>query len=155
NPANAAGTATDNTIPVPVAQGFTWSAWTHNAIEVANPAFKNAQGHLATYQLVPLVTSGGLTQHYEQFTQNDFWVTPYNPAQFAAKNLPTYAAGQPVVNTDIVVWYKGSLHHHPRDEDGIYDHNHVWIGTADTMWTGFMLMPHDFFDCSPFFKPCP
>jgi Cu2+-containing amine oxidase len=105
---------------------------------------------------MPLVTGGGLTQHYEKFTQNEFWVTPYNPAQFAAKNLPTYVAGAPsVANRDIVVWYKGSLHHHPRDEDGVYNSSHVWVGTADVMWTGFMLTPHDFFDCSPFYKPCP
>jgi hypothetical protein len=43
---------------------------------------------------------------------------------------------------------------HPRDEDGVYDSSHVWVGTADVMWTGFMLMPHNFFDCSPFYKPC-
>jgi Cu2+-containing amine oxidase len=93
NPANAAGTATDTTIPIAVAQGFTWSARTHDAVEITNPAFKNAQGHTSATHLVPLVTGGGLTQHFEKFTQNDFWVTPYNPAQFAAKNLPTYVAG--------------------------------------------------------------
>jgi len=156
NPANAAGTATDTTTPIAVAQGFTWSARTHDMVEITNPSFKNAQGHTASYQLVPLVTGGGLTQHYEEFTQNDFWVTPYNPAQFAAKNLPAYVAGAPpVANRDLVVWYKGSLHHHPRDEDGVFNRSRTWIGTADVMWTGFMLMPHDFFDCSPFFKPCP
>jgi len=156
NPANAAGTATDTTAAIAVAQGFTWSARTHDMVEVTNPTFKNAQGHPAAYQLIPLVTGGGLTQHYETFTHNEFWVTPYNPAQFAAKNLPTYVAGAPsVANRDIVVWYKGSLHHHPRDEDGVYNSSHIWIGTADVMWTGFMLMPHDFFDCSPFYKPCP
>jgi len=156
NPANAAGTATDSMNPVLVAQGFTWSARTHDAIDVTNPSFKNAQGHLSAYRLMPLVTGGGLTQHYEKFTQNDFWVTPYNGGQFAAKNLLSYIAGHPsVANRDIVVWYKGSLHHHPRDEDGVYNNNHQWIGTADAMWTGFMLMPQNLFDCSPLYKPCP
>jgi hypothetical protein len=155
NTANPAGTATDTTTPIVVAGGVTWSARTHDAVEITNPVFKNAQGHPSAYHLVPLVTGGGLTQHFEKFTQNDFWVTPYNPAQFAAKNLPTYVAGAPsVANRDIVVWYKGSLHHHPRDEDGVFKSG-AWIGTADVMWTGFMLMPHDFFDCSPFYKPCP
>jgi hypothetical protein len=155
NPANPAGTATDTTTPIAVAQGLTWSARTHDALEISNPSFKNAQAHPATYNLVPLVTGGGLTQHYEPFTRNDFWVTPYNPAQFAAKNLPTYVAGPPsVANRDIVVWYKGSLHHHPRDEDGVFGPS-GWIGTAHAMWAGFMLIPHDFFDCSPFYKPCP
>ena len=83
-------------------------------------------------------------------------MTPYDPAQFAAKDLPAYVAGNPsVANRDLVVWYKGSLHHHPRNEDGVYDKNHQWIGTAHVMWTGFMLVPHDLFDCSPFYKPCP
>lgn len=156
NPANAAGTATDNTTPLATAQGFTWGPRSFDAIEIANPSFKNAKGDLSTYQLVPLVT-GGLTQHFPAFTQNDLWVTPYNPGQFAARNLPTYVAGAPpVVNRDIVIWYKGTLHHHPRDEDGVYNQNHAWIGTADLMWTGFMLMPHNLFDCSPFYKPaCP
>ncbi len=156
NPANPAGTALDQAIALPVAQGFGWSARTHDALEITHPAFKNAQGHLAAYHLMPLVTGGGLTQHYEAFTHNDFWVTPYNPGQFAAKNLPMYVAGSPpVMARDLVIWYKGSLHHHPRDEDGAYDVSHSWTGTAHVMWTGFMLLPHDFFDCSPFYKPCP
>lgn len=156
NPSNAAGTATDPMTLIAVAQGFTWSARTHDAVAVTNPSLKNAQGNLSAYHLVPLVTGGGLTQHYEKFTQKDFWVTPYNPAQFAAKNLPAYVAGHPsVTNKDIVVWYKGSLHHHPRNEDGVYGKDHGWMGTADVMWTGFMLVPHDLFDCSPFYKPCP
>jgi len=155
NPANPAGTANDTTTPIAVAEGFTWSPRTHDAVEITNPAFKNARGHLSSYQLLPLVT-GGLTQHFETFTHNEFWITPYNPAQFAAKNLPTYIAGaQSVTNRDIVVWYKGSLHHQPRDEDGAFDHNNFWVGTAHVMWTGFMLMPHNLFDCSPLYKPCP
>jgi len=156
NPANPAGAANDTATPIAVAQGFTWSPRAHDAVEITNPVFKNAQGHLSSYQLFPMVTGGGLTQHFERFTYNEFWITPYNPGQFAAKNLPTYVAGsQPVTNTDIVVWYKGSLHHHPRDEDGVFDQNNHWHGTTGVMWTGFMLKPHDLFDCSPFYKPCP
>lgn len=55
---------------------------------------------------MPLVTGGGLTQHYEAFTRNDFWVTPYNPGQFAAKNPPMYVAGSPpVMARDLVICY--------------------------------------------------
>src|SRR5712692_4655199 len=61
NPANAAGTATDNTKPIAVAQGFTWSPRTHDTVEITNPTFKNAQGHFSAYWLQPLVTGGGLT----------------------------------------------------------------------------------------------
>jgi primary-amine oxidase len=150
-------TARDTTTPITMAQGFTWEEETHDAVEITNPSFTNKQRHPASYQLVPLVTGGGRTQHSEKFTQNDFWVTPYNAAQFAAVNLPAYVAGSPsVANRDIVVWYKGSHHHHPRDEDGVFDQNRNWIGVTHVMWTGFMLEPHNFFDCSPFFNPsCP
>jgi Cu2+-containing amine oxidase len=148
--------ANDLSLPISVATGLQWGARTHDGIEVTNPNSRNAQGHTIAYQLMPLVTGGGLTQHAEDFTQNDFWVTSYNPAQFAARDLQSYIAPHPsVANTDLVVWYKGSLHHHPRDEDGVYDSRHVWVGTADVMWTGFMLMPHNLLDCSPFYRPCP
>jgi hypothetical protein len=89
DPSNAAGTATDTSTPVATAQGLVWSARTHDALEVTNPALKNAQRHSSGYRLVPLVTGGGLTQHYEPFTHSEFWITPYDPGQFAAKNLPT------------------------------------------------------------------
>ena len=122
---------------------------------MSNPALSNARNTPSTYHLVALPT-GGLTQHFESFTQNDLWVTPYNFGQFAARNLPSYVAGAPsVANRDLVLWYKGSLHHHPRAEDGAYGSDGGWRGTALVMWTGFMLMPHDLFDCTPQYGACP
>jgi Cu2+-containing amine oxidase len=154
NTADANGIAADKTTPITTAQGFTLSLRRHDVVEVSNPILKNKQGNVSSYHLVPLVT-GGLTQHFEKFTQKDFWVTPYNPNQFAAKDLAAYVAGSPsVTNRDIVVWYKGSLHHHPRDEDGVFGPN-GWVGTAHAMWAGFMLVPHNLFDCSLFYQPCP
>jgi hypothetical protein len=156
NTGNPAGTATDLAIPVAHATGLQWGERTQDAVSVSNPGLKNAQGDIAEYHLVPLVTGGGLTQHYEGFTQQDFWVTPYNPLQFAASQLPSYVVGGPnVANADIVLWFKSSVHHHPRDEDGAYNSNHIWVGTAHLMSTGFALIPHNLFDCSPFYKPCP
>jgi hypothetical protein len=156
NVANPVGNAVDSVTPITTANGFQWNARTHDTVEITNPGSKNAQGHIISYQLIPLVTGGGLTQHFEPFTHNEFWVTPYTSAQFAARYLPTYMASHPsVANRDIVVWYKGSLHHHPRDEDGVYNAHHLWVGTADVMWTGFLLMPHNLLDCSPFYGACP
>lgn len=150
------GAANDTSTLLTTAQGIQWNARTHDVIEIANPTIKNAQGDVITYQLMPLVTGGGLTQHVEPFTQNDFWVTTNKPGQFAASNLSSYVAGSPsIVNQDTVEWFKGSLHHVPRDEDGYYPNGGQWMGTAHVMWTGFMLMPHDLFDCSPFYQPCP
>ena len=146
------GKATDPSFQIQTEQGFTWDARTHDAMVISNSTFKNAQNHLSTYHLVAQPTGGGLTQDYEKFTQNDFWVTTYDPTETKARNLPTYVAeGAGVVNTDIVAWYKGSLHHHPRDEDSVNG-----VGVTDTMWTGFLLMPNDLFDCSPFYHTnCP
>jgi Cu2+-containing amine oxidase len=156
NPADPSGKASDSETSVSAAQGFVWDARKHDALAVSNPSLKNARGDLSEYQLLPLVMGGGLTQHTEPFTQNDFWVTPYKSGQFAARQLPSYVASGPnVANTDIVLWYKASLHHHPRDEDGVYNASHNWVGTAHVMWTGFALVAHNFLDCSPFYQPCP
>jgi Cu2+-containing amine oxidase len=156
NTADPVGSATDTETANIKARGLTWGVRTHDTLAVSNSGLRNARNDLSQYQLVPLVTGGGLTQHREPFTQSDFWVTPYRGNQFAASQLPNYVAGGPnVANTDIVLWYKGSLHHHPRDEDGVYNASHVWVGTALVMWTGFALIPHNVLDCSPLYKPCP
>ncbi|HEY6250457.1 MAG TPA: hypothetical protein VI685_10890 [Candidatus Angelobacter sp.] len=152
---NPAGTAMDTSTTITTEEGFTWDARTHDMMEISHAAFKNAQNNLSTYHLVPLVTGGGLTQDYEKFTQNDFWVTPYDPNQLEARYLDIYVQQhRSVANTDIVAWFKSSLHHHPRDEDGVFN-NGNFIGVTDTMWTGFMLMPNDLFDCSPFYPLIP
>ena len=151
------GKASDPSFAILTEQGFTWDARTHDAMVISNSTFKNAQNHLSTYHLVAQPTGGGLTQDFEKFTQNDFWVTTYDPTETKARNLPTYVAeGASVVNTDIVAWYKGSLHHHPRDEDGVFNSQNTFVGITDVMWTGFLLMPNDLFDCSPFYHTnCP
>lgn len=155
NIGDPAGKASDTEVSITKASGMTWGVRTHDALSVSNAALKNARNDLSEYRLEPLVI-GGLTRHREPFTQNEYWVTPFSPAQFAARELPSYVATQPsVANTDIVLWYKGSLHHHPRDEDGVYNSSHMWIGTAHLMWTGFALVPHNVFDCSPFYRTCP
>ncbi|MDQ6942501.1 MAG: hypothetical protein M3169_08325 [Candidatus Eremiobacteraeota bacterium] len=154
---NINGAAATDVMPViGGATGLQYDVRTHDSIMVTNTGYLNARGHHPAYVLMPLVTGGGLTQHHEDFTQNDFWVTPYDPHQFAASQLALYVAGHPsVLHNDLVVWYKGSLHHHPRDEDGAYDRGRIWHGTTHAMFAGFMLMPHDVFDCSPFYFICP
>ena len=65
--------------------------------------------------------------------------------------LPAYLLPpESTVNTDIVVWYMGSIHHLPRDEDGEVV-NGFWQGEAHVMWTGFMLKPNNLFDRTPFY----
>jgi Cu2+-containing amine oxidase len=158
NESIAGPTANDVMPPIATASGIQYNVRTHDAVMITNTGYQNAQKHHPSYILMPSLLGGGLTQHQEPFAQNDFWVTPYNPTQMAASQLPSYVAGRPsVAHRDVVLWYKGSLHHHPRDEDGAYANggNGPWHGTALAMYAGFMLMPFDVFDCTPFFGPCP
>jgi Cu2+-containing amine oxidase len=156
DPADQSGQAADNVTTLTVAQGINWSARRHDALIISNPSITNGEGRPITYQLMPLVTGGGLTQHTEEWSQHDFWVTPFDENQFAARKLPKYVQGNPsIVNQDIVLWIKNGIHHMPRAEDGVYNGSGNWVGTAHVMWSGFMLMPHDLFDCSPFYQPCP
>jgi primary-amine oxidase len=153
---NSAGTASDTSTAITIEEGFPLQAQLHDALEISNTAFKNSQGHLSTYHLMAQPT-GGIVHDFEKFTQNEFWVTPYDPSQFAARNLAdTYIPqGRSVANTDIVVWFHSSLHHHPRDEDGVFSSG-TFIGVTDTMSSGFMLMPNDLFNCSPLYHAtCP
>jgi len=128
-----------------------WNPQAFNSLDVTDKFLKNGKGDQTAYQLIPLPTGGGLSRHQESFTQQDFWVTHYNWTEMSAKDLPSYVLpAEPVTDTDVVLWYKGSIHHHPRDEDGeIVNGN--WHGVALVMWTGFMLKPHNLFDRTPFY----
>jgi len=106
-----------------------------------------------SYHLIPL--RYGTARHQEEFTRNDFWVTKKKWAgEMFAGELPTYASPpESVSNTDIVVWYTGSIHHMPRLEDGQFscvedlDNEGAqicfWVGVTRVMWVGFMLKPQN------------
>ena len=143
-------TGTDTEPLIAKEKGALWNPRNFNSLDVSDAFLKNGKGHQTMYQLMPLPTAG-LAQHQEPFTINDFWVTLYNPAEMSAKDLVSYVTPpQPVANADVVLWYRGSVHHHPRDEDGEFIQNR-WHGVALIMWTGFMLKPHDLFDRTPFY----
>ncbi len=143
--------ATDTDPLIPNEAGLDWDPHSFNQLDVWDANLKNGQGHTTFLQLIPLPT-GGLSRHQETFTKHDFWVTVYNPTEMWASQLPSYISPpQPASNTDIVVWYKGSVHHHPRDEDGVNVPGQGWRGEALIMWTGWMLKPHDLFDKTPLY----
>jgi Cu2+-containing amine oxidase len=126
------------------AEEFTW-------LHIQDATLKNGNGNSTGYHLMPM--RFGTARHVEAFTQKDFWVTRYNPAEMWASNLPNYISpAQLVSNTDIVAWYYGGAHHLPRDEDGRMV-NGAWSGKALIMWTGFMLMPSNLFDKTPLCPP--
>jgi primary-amine oxidase len=128
--------------------GKEWEPHAFHSMDIMDSQLKNGHGNHTMYRLMAM-PSGGMSRHQEPFTQKDFWVTRYNPSEMSAKDLPTYVGTpQAIANTDIVVWYKGSLHHHPRNEDGEFVEG-GWRGEALVMWTGFVLMPHNLFDRTP------
>jgi len=142
--------ATDVEPVFTVEAGLPWDPHAFNSLNVSDKFLKNGKGDQTEYQLIPLPT-GGLSRHLEAFTQQDFWVTHYNWTEMSARDLLSYITPpEPVADTDVVLWYKGSIHHHPRDEDGEIV-NGYWHGVALVMWTGFMFKPHDLFDRTPFY----
>jgi Cu2+-containing amine oxidase len=143
-------TAADIEPPITVEGGYQWDPRAFHSLDVYDKFLTNGKGDRTSFHLIPLPT-GGLSRHDEAFTQNDFWVTRYNWSEMSASDLPSYVfPPEPITDSDIVLWYKGSIHHHPRDEDGEIV-GYEWHGVALIMWTGFMLKPHNLFDRTPFY----
>lgn len=171
-------TATDSAPLIGAETGLAWEHLKFHALHVHDASLRNDKGHPTSYHLIPL--RSGTPRHQEGFTKNDFWVTRYSSAELLAADtylsgdLPQYVSNQEnVSNADVIVWYMGSMHHIPRDEDGECLHpaggslvrvpdqqcDHrtpgpppvFWRGTALISYTGFVLMPHNFFDRTPFY----
>jgi len=142
--------ATDSESSIATEGPRDWDPHSFNELHIHDATLQNGKGDPTSLHLIALPT-GGLSRHDEAFTKHDFWVTRYNPSEMWASNLPTYVGTpDPVSNADIVVWYKGSIHHHPRDEDGEVT-GHGFLGEALVMWTGWMIKPHNLFDRTPFY----
>ncbi len=105
----------------------------------------NANGAPMSYELIPHAGDGNLrTTAAEGFSRGEFWVTAYKPGErFVSTDdddlLSTYITGDPVGNTDVVIWYALHEHHQVRDEDAPY---------MPMEWVHFKLRPRDFFDDS-------
>jgi copper amine oxidase-like protein len=140
--------AQDVVTAVPMPAGLLWNPVTFDQLEVYPPGANNERGDPISYRLVALPT-GGLAHHNEPFTQDDLWATAGDPTETDASHLPDYAKEQrSLVDTDVTIWYRGSVHHQPRDEDGYYGYA-GWNGTTHTMWTGFAFVPRNLFAKSP------
>jgi Cu2+-containing amine oxidase len=151
--------ATDEKVLIPMEASKVWNPQNFNTLEIRAAGLKNGNMHDTSYDLVAM--RSGTARHNNPlypWTQADFWVTLYNPAQLQAVNgktgqdlplpsLPDYILpAKPTINKDLVIWYTGSEHHenNSRDEDR---------NTVPILWTGFELEPQNLFDGTPFY-PC-
>jgi len=129
-----------------------WDPLEFTEVAVRDEVVKNGRSHNIQYDLMPM--RAGNARHNgpnEEFTQHDFWVTRYDPAELFYPQVADYVkAKRPVTNTDVVLWHAASLHHMPRDEDGM-EVDGVWVGSALVMFAGFDLRPRNFFDTTPFY----
>jgi primary-amine oxidase len=123
-----------------------------------NPDVKGPLGYPTGYEIMPGATAKSLLspddppQKLGAFSEHQFGVTPYDPAQrYAAGTYPTSSKGtdglavwtqanRPIENTDLVGWYTLGFHHVPRVED--------WP-VMPTMWHSFELRPFNFFAANP------
>jgi primary-amine oxidase len=141
-----AAPASDTMVVVNNESGFDWKGEEFTTLHIRDATLKNQLGEPSMYHFMPL--RWGAPRHQEAFAHHDFWVTRYNGTELWAKDLPTYVNNQPVSNADIVLWYMGAVHHQPRREDGIVVGGSL-VGSAQVMWTGWMMKPHNLFDKTP------
>ncbi len=144
-------TANDVAQNIPSPAGVAWSPQTFDELSVYPPATVNGRGDQISYRLIPAPV-GGLAHHEELFTRDDLWATSGNPTELDAFDLPQYASERvSLVDTSITLWYKGSYHHQPRDEDGYFTSQHAWVGVTHAAPVGFIFQPRNLYDHSPFF----
>ncbi len=120
---------------------------------VKNPKSLNALGRARSYQLLPGGHGAWKDGGFPVCT-GDFFITKYRPSEFPYSStdnrrmlsaLANYLNDEPVMETDLVAWYRLCFVHHPRTED--------WPAQP-IVWNSFELMPRDFLDASPL-KPKP
>jgi hypothetical protein len=160
--------ATDSFLPIPTEETADWNPLQFSNLLVQSQTQTNDYGHLVGYQFYPYNRQGTghfqetWTQHDQDLTNdnpgedgtgtgiNNWLYTWYNPNSY----LLTYLNGQPLGGTGdgIVLWYFGSAHHEPTDADNQMG-NDGRTGITLVHWSGFEMMPHNFFDYNPLGGP--
>jgi Cu2+-containing amine oxidase len=110
------------------------------------------------YKLVP--ARAGTLRTVHPYTHFDFWVTraePDDPGRVARApelmfiDVPSnIRVPEPIADKPVVVWYTSGVYHMPRTEDFGAKGFRTRDGVALIMWTGFDLMPIDFWHKTPF-----
>ena len=129
--------------------GHNTNTKTFRSWRIMNPKSLNAQGRPRSYQL--LSSSGGSWRDGDSFPvlKYDIMFTKYRENEFPYSRVDAmpsllainkYLSNEPIVNEDIVAWYRVSFMHLARSED--------WPAQP-IVWKGFDLMPRDFLDASP------
>ncbi|MGH9458122.1 MAG: hypothetical protein ACRD2J_10855 [Thermoanaerobaculia bacterium] len=138
----------------------------------------NAHGNRIGYTL--RVSANGIARHFgtppreERFTLSDFAVTTFKQSERDAhfdsphvrylqpdqyllgQDFPGMGVddGEPVEDTDIVLWYRSSAHHDPHDEDHAPgDPSSLMTGITNVHWQGVDLEPRNLFDSNPLGGP--
>jgi hypothetical protein len=141
-----------------------WKPEEFTMLHVVNRRRTNIRGEHRGYDLMPIRMGTGRAYGggYEDCTLHDFYVTrsphadgkPDTELDFKLL-LTKYINGESIENTDVVLWYLGSMHHEPRSEDGKFvrdkEGNYYFEGVTHVMWGGFDLVPRNFFDQTPLF----
>jgi len=131
-------------------EGFgDWKSGEFSLARVRDEVVRNGRGQKISYDLVPL--RWGSSRHVEPFSQHDFWVMRERSTELSVTQLPAYVEDrEPIVDSDVVLWYTSPLHHVPRHEDGRLVGG-SWEGATIAMWAGFELRPRNLFDETPLF----
>ena len=104
----------------------------------------NGNNGYISYELITLnhihQSNGNLGQSW---LASDIFFTRYkdcerlatnNPTNGCGGNVSTFVNGESINGADVVVWYRLSYHHLPRDED---------VSRIPIRWSGFELLPRD------------
>ena len=124
------------------------NAEAYTALHLVDQNLKNGNNKQSGFHLMPLRFGTPRHQAVDQF---DFWVTAYRWGETLADELvKSYVNGENTLNTDVVVWYTGALHHAYRNEDG-FSKDGKWQGSALLMSTEFQLKPMNLFSKTPLY----
>jgi primary-amine oxidase len=161
-------TATDSYLPIPNEETADWNPLQFSSITVQSQTQTNDYGHLIGYQFYPYNRVG--TGHFQEtFAQHDQDLTNNNPGEDGTGTGPnnwlytwyspnaylvSYLNDQPLGDTGdgIVLWYFGSAHHEPTDADNQMGSG-ARTGITLVHWSGFEMVPHNFFDYNPLGGP--